>query len=60
MAEKKILKHESFGVEKDLMRFINNNKIKRSDIQQITNSPMTAHVYYWAKENSQPVRGESF
>lgn len=44
----KILKHRSFNMEYKLIEFVNENKICKKDIQQITTS-MDCHVWYWVE-----------
>ncbi len=55
----KALRHESFIAGDDLTKFVNINKIKKSDIQQITNSPMSYHLYYWVGKDVSQGLGES-
>lgn len=45
----KILKETSFDYSSALVDFINNNKIKRKDIQIITETLHHAVLFYWAE-----------
>ena len=43
----KALKFKCCDSSGELVRFIEEKKIKKEDIQQITDTPLYSYIYYW-------------